>query len=221
MEIEAADKKGDNKSISRIMNNLAGKRRSCVKPVCNSAGVAYSSNTEALVDWHAMFDKRFAAPDCDAGLELPALPPDGRDEEFGYEEFEECVLSMKSGKAPGPDEIPVEFFRNSPAACRMLFRLCTRIWVAEEVPKDFVLGLMCMVHKKGVHDDMAHLPTKPRLQVRLHTGTETNATKHRTIPAGPAGRVPCHQRLQKRHHHHPRPSGKVRHRGPPGASRVH
>ena len=111
-----------------------------------------SPPTEALADWHAMFDERFAAPDSDAGLELPTLPPDGRDEEFGYEEFEECVLSMKSGKAPGPDEIPVEFFRNSPAACHMLFRLCTKIWVAEEVPKDFVLGLVCMVHKKGAHD---------------------------------------------------------------------
>ena len=67
-----------------------------------------------------MFAERFAAPACDTDKVLPELPDDGRDEDFSYEEFEECVLSMKNGKAPGPDDIPVEKTPLMRAAC------CTR-----------------------------------------------------------------------------------------------
>ena len=85
---------------------------------------------------------------------LPELPDDGRDADFGYEEFEECVLNMKNGKAPGPDDIPVEHFKTSPAACRLLYNICKKVWVGEKMPVNFVLGHMCMVHKKGNPDDM-------------------------------------------------------------------
>ena len=126
-QIENADKKGDRKTISKIMKNLAGKRKCRVKPTCNlQTGEAYGSNTEALFGWHAMFAQRSVAPACDTNKVLPELPDDGRDADFSYEEFEECVLSMKNGKAPGPDDIPVEYFKNSPDACRMRCTRCAR-----------------------------------------------------------------------------------------------
>ena len=103
-----------------------------------------------------MFAERFALPAIDTDKVLPELPVDGRDADFSYEEFEECVLSMKNGKAPGPDDIHVGHFKNSPrpVACRLLYKICKKVWVCEKVPDDLILGHMCMVHKKGNPDDM-------------------------------------------------------------------
>ena len=101
-----------------------------------------------------MFVPRFAAPACDKGVEMPALADDGRDESFSFEEFEECVNSMKSGKAAGADAMPAELFKYSHAAKLMLYELCAKVWAKETVPEEFVLGLMVMVHKKGDTNDL-------------------------------------------------------------------
>ena len=147
-QIENADKKGDRKTISKIMKNLAGKRKCRVKPTCNlQTGEAYGSNTEALFGWHAMFAQRSVAPACDTNKVLPELPDDGRDADLSYEKFEECVLSMKYGKAPGPDDM-WSTSKNSPDACRLLYTICKKVWVCEKVHAEFILGHMCMVHKE-------------------------------------------------------------------------
>ena len=72
------------------------------------------------------------------------------------EEVNACVKRLKTGKAPGPDAIPIEQYKNSDEACSELYYLLSTMWENEMIPDEFVLGEMMMMYKKKCKDDRAN-----------------------------------------------------------------
>ena len=67
-----------------------------------------------------------------------------------------CLKALRSGKATGCDNVPVEAYRGSVHATNELFRICRMMWHSERIPPELVRGTFIMLHKKGSRDDMAN-----------------------------------------------------------------
>ena len=68
----------------------------------------------------------------------------------------ECLDALRSGKAVGCDNVPVEAYRGSNEAKSELFPLCRLMWHSERIPQDLVRGVFVMLHKKGPREDFAN-----------------------------------------------------------------
>ena len=67
-----------------------------------------------------------------------------------------CLKALRSGKATGCDNVPVEAYRGSVHATNELFRICRMMWHSERIPPELVRGTFIMMHKQGSRDDMAN-----------------------------------------------------------------
>ena len=59
---------------------------------------------------------------------------------------------MKSGKAPGWDNVPIELYQNSASARAELYRIIRLIYDTEIVPAEMVRGIFIMLYKKKDHN---------------------------------------------------------------------
>ena len=65
-------------------------------------------------------------------------------------DLEQGCLRQKCGKAPGPDTIPNELWRQYPQqAGRWLWRICTQTALSGREPPNFKKALQCALYKKG------------------------------------------------------------------------
>ena len=80
----------------------------------------------------------------------------GPDADLTREEFETALNSMNNGKATGPDDVPIEVFKNCPKVKNSLFNLLSYIWRNESPPENLLTGKFVMLWKganKGPSDD--------------------------------------------------------------------
>ena len=69
-------------------------------------------------------------------------------------EIIQAVNSLKSGKAPGHDNLNVELLKANPElAATILTPLFTKIWEQEEIPSDWSRGVIIKIPKKGSLSD--------------------------------------------------------------------
>ena len=61
----------------------------------------------------------------------------------------EVISNMKSGKAPGIDNITVELIKNGgPELLQRIFDLLLQIWDQERMPEEWEIGIICPLFKK-------------------------------------------------------------------------
>ena len=85
------------------------------------------------------------------GIELPTLSVDEKavlDEPIGYEEIFEVIKSLKNGKTPGTDGLPIELYKHfihklSP----ILLKLCEEIIVTQEFLVTARRGIIALLEK--------------------------------------------------------------------------
>ena len=66
-----------------------------------------------------------------------------------YFEIFEQVTDIKTGKAPGVDNIPAEFLKcNAESLSNILHSLFKKIWDEERIPEDWKRGLIIKLPKK-------------------------------------------------------------------------
>ena len=63
------------------------------------------------------------------------------------------MKKLKTSKAPGPDNIPIEQFKASYSAVNELYSHILMIFSSEEIPDDFVLADMMLLYKKKCQND--------------------------------------------------------------------
>ena len=78
------------------------------------------------------------------------------EDQLTIQEYVDAVHRMKNDKAVGPDGVPSEVYKHSQIAKAELFGFLQQVWRHECVPKNLVLGMFVMLHKKGCKDDMAN-----------------------------------------------------------------
>ena len=154
-DIEAADRTGNVREVTRLTKILSGKcGKSTTMPSKDLSGESIISPEQLVSAWNTFLAKKFATPPPDINRERDqTVSPD---DHLTTAELEECLAALKSGKAPGADDIPVEAYKHSPAAKRELFRITDLIWNIESPPPELVKGIFIMIHKKKSKDDFGN-----------------------------------------------------------------
>jgi len=85
------------------------------------------------------------APDIKAGEDLEAnMSP------ITIEEIQRAISKIKSGKAPGADNIPPEALKaDSKAAAEVMHMLLKQIWEEKRIPDEWRSGIIVKLPKKG------------------------------------------------------------------------
>ena len=109
-EAEEAASRNDMKTLYSIMQTLSGKFGKSECPVKNKHGKAIAGEGEQKNRWREHFEEILNRPS-------PTNPPDILPAEADLpvecgtptkQEIKKAIRQMKSGKAPGPDNIPAE-----------------------------------------------------------------------------------------------------------------
>ena len=154
LDIENAENAGDSAGMYKLAKTLSTKQHSnrFTQPSVDSEGKQITSVNMQLDAWADFLEKKFSPlpgeVDYDIDVNTETHVPD-----VTLEEVKHCIKQLKSGKACGPDTIPIEQFKSSDNATKELHILLSEIWQQETLPEDFVLGDMLMFYKKKCKND--------------------------------------------------------------------
>ena len=154
-DIEEAESVGNMRSVTKLTRILAHKDRctSC-NPSKGADGRPITTTAQRLSEWENFLGTKFQRPSADANRNLENLVAE--EDVLGYDELGVCLKALRSGKATGCDNWPIEAYRWSVNATNELFRICLMMWHSEFVPPELVRGTFIMLHKKGSRDDIAN-----------------------------------------------------------------
>ena len=154
-DMEAAERVGNMREVTRIIKSLRGRNSfSTVMPSKDLNGDPITSAEQLLKSWNQFLADKFSSPDCD--LDRPREHTVSNEDSLSDEELDKALFSMKAGKAPGWDDIPVEVYQNSTTARAELYRIIRIIFDTELVPPEFVRGVFIMIYKKKDRDNFAN-----------------------------------------------------------------
>ena len=71
------------------------------------------------------------------------------EDQLTIKEYLDAVDRMKNGKAVGPDRVPAEVYKHSELARSELYFFLQQVWKHECIPKNLVLCMFVLIHKKG------------------------------------------------------------------------
>ena len=154
-DIETANAAGNVTEVFKCAKQLSsrGTGNSFLQPTLDGNGDPITTTEQQHQLWADFLDNKFAAISNDPEVDLSDLPDESPPAKFTLDEMKECVKKLKSGKACGPDKVPVEQYKASDEATTELFSLLTNIWDTETMPEDFVLAEMLMFYKKKCKND--------------------------------------------------------------------
>jgi hypothetical protein len=149
-DMEKAGSVGNYTEVFKLSKRLSSKNGSAfTQPSKDHLGNPITSTEQQLESWAIFLEKKFAASPQEPSVDLDDIPslqenvPD-----IDIDEVKTCVKLLKSNKAAGPDEIPIEQYKNNDIACTELHQLISTMRSEEYIPEDFVLGEMLMFYKK-------------------------------------------------------------------------
>ena len=154
VEMEKAESVGNSREITKLRKQLSGKPSKSTMPSKDKNGEPIASEAQLLDCWNDFLREKFAKPPSDEHQPVEHTVP--AEDVLEISELEEALKSLRSGKAPGLDGIPIEAFKSSVTAKEELFRLCHLIWQSEQVPEKLVTGIFIMLYKKGCRDDFGN-----------------------------------------------------------------
>ena len=156
-EMEQANGVGDTRKLYKVVKVLSGKvdKKPAVDLNMDDKGNAITSAEDRARTWFSFLSKKFAATQREMDRpEMPALPARSQNNKLTEEEVREAVRSLKNHKAVGADGIPVEVYKVSNPAFKMLFELLSQTWREEAVPDELGVAIFKMLYKrKGSPND--------------------------------------------------------------------
>ena len=157
-DVEKCNKSGNTREMFRLAKSLTpkGNGNRYIQPSTDNNGDLITSTDQQLDSWAEFLEDKFKARPNEPEVHLPGVELDEDIAELTLEEVEDCVKSLKSNKACGPDNISVEQYKSSDAAIEELFDVLLSIWQEETIPEDFTLGDMMMHYKKKSSDDRSN-----------------------------------------------------------------
>ena len=151
-EAETTAAKGEMGKVYKITKSLCKKNSCSVSNVKNKQGVVLTSEkdqAERLVE-HFKEVLNHPYPDLTANIEPAETPLDLDLDPPNVNEVRKAILTLKSGKAPGIDQIYSEMLKaDLTTSTTVLTSLFTSIWNNEYKPDDCAKGLIVKLPKKG------------------------------------------------------------------------
>ena len=149
-QAQQAAERNDMKTLYNITKQLGGRKANTNRPVKGKNGNILSKPIEQLERWKEHFSELLTckpanAPFIEEGEDLDVhLGP------ISKAEIIQAISKIKTGKAPGPDNILPEVLKaEATVAAKILMDLFQEVWEKEEVPKDWKKGYIIKLSKKG------------------------------------------------------------------------
>ena len=125
-DMQSANDVGDTRRLYSIVKNLSGKvdNKPTVDINVDSQGSQISNAKDKAATWYEFLKNKFAAT-AEEQARPPMEPLQGRDPENIIQESEilAAVCSLKNHKAVGADGIPIEIYKTSNSAFKLLSEL--------------------------------------------------------------------------------------------------
>ena len=121
------------------------------KPVMDKNRNPLTTTREQLERWAEHFRELLNRPTPDSP---PDTPPAETELPISCDkpskaEIKKAIMTLRSGKTAGPDEIPAEAIKTDmETVVNMLYSLFSEIWVKEEVPAQWKEGINIKLSKK-------------------------------------------------------------------------
>ena len=151
-QAEEAAGQGNLKHLYMITKKLAGKFNQTDKPVKDKEGNSLTTAEGQLQRWAEHFAELLNRP---PPKEPPDIPPAVTVLPINCnipskEEIKHAIMSLRYGKAAGPDKIPAGAIKaDIQTAIDMLHSLFSKIWKDEKVPVDWTEGTLIKLPKRG------------------------------------------------------------------------
>ena len=143
--------KNDMETHYNITKQLGGRKPNSNRPVKGKDGNVLSKPAEQLDRWREHFRELISG----TPITTPPLIEEGEDLEMNLrpiskEEIIRAIGKTKSGKAPGPDNIPPEVLKTDAVVMAdIVLNLFQEAWDKEEVPQEWRKGYIIKLPKKG------------------------------------------------------------------------
>ena len=151
-EDEDAAARGNMKQLYDTTRKLAGKFKQAERPIKDKNWVILTSEEDQMGRWRDHFEDLLNRP-------APSKPPDipfasevleVNCERPDREKIRKVISLLKTGKAPGPDEIPAEAIKaDMETSIEMLYDLIGNVWDTDEIPIGWKEGYLVKIPKKG------------------------------------------------------------------------
>ena len=170
-QLEVADKKGDAKTVWKLINKLAGRNTRRLLKVRPRMGAATEKNI--LSEWRRYFSdllnpaqvspdllrrEEQPQPQSNAQFEMRLPPASFNISDFSSAEVEAAIRSMKNNKSPGVDSfVKVELLKDGGDFVREILRsLCNKILSGADPPLQWTTSKIVPIPKKGDLSQMAN-----------------------------------------------------------------
>ena len=154
-QAETAAGQGNLRDLYLVTKKLTGKFQQTDKPVMDKNGNPLTTTNEQLKRWAEHFRELLNRPTPDSP---PDIPPAETELPISCDkpsktEIKKAIMTLRSGKAAGPDEIPAEAIKaDIETAVQMLYSLFSKIWEKEEVPAQWKEGIIIKLKKGDLRD---------------------------------------------------------------------
>ena len=151
-QAEEAAGQGNLKDLYLVIKKLSGKFQQTDKPVKDKDGDQPTTTEEQLKWWAEQFRELLNRPSPETP---PDIPPAETELPISCDkptkaEIKKAIMTLRSGKAAGPGEIPAEAIKaDMETVTNMLHSLFSKIWEKEEVPAQWKGGIVIKLPKKG------------------------------------------------------------------------
>lgn len=149
------DSKGNQKLFFRVLKTLRKGRPSNTMQVKSKKGIMLREEAEIMERWREYFSELLNEGN-EEGVEngeeihFELEEESAENEDIKVEEVREAIFMMKRGKAAGSDGITAEMLQNlGEGGVNMLTELCRKVWKEEKIPKDWEVGIIVPLYKKG------------------------------------------------------------------------
>ena len=174
-QAETVAGQGNLRDLYLVTKKLAGQFQQTDKPVIDKNGNPLTTTNEQLKGWTEHFRKLLNHPTPDSP---PDIPPAETELPISCDkpskaEIKKTVMTLRSGKAAGPDEIPAEAIKaDIETVVKMLYSLFSKIWKKEEVPAQWKEGIIIKLQKNETIGTAATIEgsCSCQRQARLSTG---------------------------------------------------
>ena len=149
------DSKGNQKLFFGVLKLLRKEKSGNTKQIKNKTGDILREEKEIMDKWKEYFEEllnvkceRQTGDDEEAGIK--EQKEEMRGEGMRIEEVIETVRMLKRGEAAEHDNITAEMLQNmGENGFEMLTELFNKIWEEERIPKDWEVGIVIPLFKKG------------------------------------------------------------------------
>ena len=187
----------DSRTIPSLTNPLTGElvtapRALAALMVANSARVSAAPNTDtaavnAVLQAVDAQPERVGSTTATASLNTAAGSPS-----ITAAQVRKALKRMAAGKAPGVDGIPVEVYKlHADVLAPLLARLFSAIGSTRRMPRDFLLGAIVYLHKKGPRCDAANYRPITLLNTDYKVLARVLADRLTPLLAATMGREQC------------------------------